>query len=130
MLNDVFCSCGCLGGWEAAGGRRDRGGSSKGHGSSGEDPLHFSLPHRCLLLGSEGTIKDATFEIYHVIYFMVILALCTVICRARLRCFLGSSATKQEGMHPHFMSIDSLELFFGRDCGLVMLELWRVWGRV
>ncbi|RWW00329.1 hypothetical protein GW17_00036712 [Ensete ventricosum] len=39
------------------------------------------------------------------------------LCSARLRCFLGSLATKQEGMHPHFMSIDSLEFFFGRDCG-------------
>lgn len=38
-------SCGGLGGREAIGNGRGRGGTSEGHGGTVEDPLHFPLPH-------------------------------------------------------------------------------------
>ena len=34
--------------------RRSGSGTTKGDGGSSQDPLHLPLPHRCLLLGSQG----------------------------------------------------------------------------
>lgn len=48
------CSCGGLGGGEAAGDRAGGGGATQGHGGQGQDQVHLPLSHRCLLLGSQG----------------------------------------------------------------------------
>ena len=45
-----------MGGGEAAVDRGGGGGSAAGRRGPGEDPLHLSLPHRCLLLGGQGQI--------------------------------------------------------------------------
>ena len=43
-----------MGGREAAVDRGGGGGAAAGHGGARQDPLHRPLPHRRLLLGSQG----------------------------------------------------------------------------
>lgn len=48
------CSGGGVGSREAAGDTAGGGGSAAGHGSEDEGQVHLALPHRSLLLGSQG----------------------------------------------------------------------------
>ena len=53
-LPNFAYSCYRMGGGEAPGGTGGGGGSAASHGGSHQDPFHFALSHRCLLLGSQG----------------------------------------------------------------------------
>ena len=52
------CSGGGLGGREAAVNRGGGGCAAASHGGSPQDPLHGALPHRRLLLGSQGILNQ------------------------------------------------------------------------
>ena len=54
LIACLGCSCGGMGGREATGYWRSGGGATTEEWSSFEDPLHFIMPHWCLLLGSQG----------------------------------------------------------------------------
>jgi hypothetical protein len=43
-----------MGSWEAVVDGGGGGGAPAGHGGAHQDPLHFALPHRRLLLGGQG----------------------------------------------------------------------------
>jgi hypothetical protein len=96
------CSRGGMGGREAAVDGGGGGGAAAGHGGAHQDPLHFALPHRRLLLGSQGIYLLTHPNLISSIDMIQLLLVGFHCLRGRLRCSLGYWVMRLEGMYALF----------------------------